>query len=403
MFTLGNKEAIVNAPSKYPITVDGTRMVIEGFGVFEQGQILSALGQRYVAEQLGSLVITCPSASDIGLAGTDKRVPVVVHIRINTSRGASEWAIDFIKRGRPLIIELNLDGSDSSTDVANKLASALNEYALKFDVAELPFTVVNDGSGALTLTTKYGHLSFQETVTFLRQNDTYGLVADTSRYVGSVQADGVTPNLLGGIEAQGETTITLDDNSTLNVNDSILIGDASNPGVEGTAVTHIITSVVNGSATDVVISPAVPAGGYVDNAIVTVKSVSDEDKNGGKYLEENVRMDTCETSGTYTISPEEKPLVSVGYTQIRWTMTADENGGIGGGWAPHKSLAIVAPDAKVGARDVTFTLYFNEVATLETGGPVDVLLTFLIGGAPSISDFKKANGEGAASVADFIA
>jgi hypothetical protein len=378
-------------------------LVVEGFGTFEQSQIVSALGQRFKAEELGSLVITAPSASDIGLAGTDKRVPVVAHVRVNTSRHSSEWATDFIKRGRPFVFELNLDGSDSSTDVADKLETAFNEWSLKFNVSELPFVVANDGAGTLTLVLKAGELSFQQTVTFLRKNDTYGLTADTSKYVQSVQNDGVTPNLLGGAEVAGQTTITLDDNRTLKVDDIILIGDATNPGVEGTAVEHTVTAISNANTTDVVISPAVPAGGYVDNAIVTVKTEGAEATNGGKYLEENVRMSTGETSDSYAISPDEKPMISGKYTQIKWTAKADESAGVGGGWQPHKHIAIVAPDAKVGQRDMEFTLYFNEDALLATSGPVDTLVTFLIGGAPVIGDFKKANGQGAADVADFIA
>ena len=123
MFTLGNKEAIVNATSKFPITTSGTQMIIEGFGTFEQGQLVSALGQRYVGEKYGALAITCPAATDIGVTGL--REPVVAHIRVNTARHSSEWATDFIKRGRPYVFELNLDVADSATDVATKLATAM--------------------------------------------------------------------------------------------------------------------------------------------------------------------------------------------------------------------------------------------------------------------------------------
>jgi hypothetical protein len=403
MFTLGNKEAIVNATSKYPITVNGTLMTIEGFGTFEQSQIISALGQRFIGESFGSLAITCPSASDIGLAGTDVRIPVVAHIRVNTIRHSSEWATDFIKRGRPFVFELNLDGSDSATDVADKLAAAMAEYELKFEVSELPWTTVNDGAGELTLTLIAGELNFQETVTFLRKTDTFGLNADTTKFVPSLQADNVTPNLLAAIEAAGQSVITFDSNVNFKVGDVILIGDAANPGVEGTAVEHQITAISTANTTDATIDPVVPAGGYVDDAIVTVRSSGDEATNDGKYLEENVRMSTWVTSDSYEISPDEKPIIANGYTQIKWTMRAIEGTGIGSGWAPHKHLSTTAADAKVGERDMDFSLYFNEDATLETGGPVDDLVTFLIGGTPVITDFKLANGEGAPDVATFIA
>jgi len=263
MFTLGNKEAIVNATNKFPITVDGTKMIIEGFGTFEQGQIVSALGQRYKGQNLGSLVIVCPAASDIGLAGTDVRVPVVAHIRVTTTRHSSEWATDFIKRGRPFVFELNVDGSDSATDVANKLAAAMAEYELKYEISELPFTVANDGAGELTLTLRAGELNFNETVTFLRKTDTFGLNATTSRFIPSLQADNSTPNLLGGAEASGQTVITFDDTTNFKVGDVILIGDAASAGVEGTAIEHTITAISTANTTDATVSPAVPAAGYV--------------------------------------------------------------------------------------------------------------------------------------------
>jgi len=400
MFTLGNKEAIVNATSKFPISTSGTKMIIEGFGTFEQGQIVSALGQRYVGEKLGSMTITCPAASDIGLAGTDVRIPVVTHIRVNTTRHSSELATDFIKRGRPFVFELNIDGSDSATDVADKLEAIMAEYSADY---YLPFHVVNDAAGALTLTLRAGEFNFQETVTFLRKTDTFGLDATTTKFIGLLQADGTTPNLLGAAEAAAQTVLTLDDNTTVSVGDVLMFGTAVAAGVEGTAVEHQVTAISNANATDVTVTPAVPAGGYVENAIITTRTSGDEPINDGKYLEENVRMSTVYTSDSYEISPDEKPIIAAGYTQITWVMTATEGTGIGTGWAPHKHLATVAADAKVGARDMEFTLYFNEDATLATNGPVDDLLDFLIGGAPTIANFKKANGEGAADVADFIA
>ncbi len=403
MFTLGNKEAIVNAPAKFPITVSGTSLNIEGYGTIEQGQLVSASGQRFITQKLGQMVLTCPSASDIGLAGTDKRVAVVTHIRVNTSRHSSEWATDFIKRGRPFVFELNLNGSDSSTDVANKLADMFTEYGLKFTNSDLPFTVVNPGNGNLSLSLRSGELSFGQQVVFLRKNDTYGLTAETTLYLGSVQNDGTTPNLLGAVEAAGQTTITLDDNRQLNVGDSILVGTAVAAGVEGVAVNHLITGISNANTTDVVISPAVPVGGYVEDAIVTVKSNGDEALNSGKWLEENVKLATALNNDPYELSPGETPILTAGYSSITFVARATEGQGIGRGWAPHNDISTVAANAKVGDRDMTFTLYFNEDSCIATSGPVDTLMTFLIGGTPTVATFIKDNGQGAASVADFIA
>lgn len=375
-------------------------MTINGFGTFDQAQIQSAIGQRYIAEKLGSLVLTCPAASDIGLSATDKRTAVVAHIRITTTRHSSEWATDFIKRGRPYIFEISLDGTDSATDVANKLESAFSEYILKYHVAELPFTVSNSGSGELTLKLRSGELNFMELVTFLRKDDTYGLPATTSKFITSVQNDGTTPNLLGAVEAAGQTTLTLDDNRKLSVGDVILIGTDTVPGVEGTAVEHKITGISNANTTDVVVDPAVPVGGYVEDAIITVKSDGEEPVNSGKYLEENVRMSLAYTSDSYCISPGESPAIEGGYTMVKWVSRASEGTGISPGWEPHKHLSTVAADAKVGDRDMEFTLYFKEDSAMTS---VTTLVDFLIGGTPTISTFLKANGGVSADTANFVA
>ncbi len=400
MFTLGNKEAIVNATNKFPISIDGTEMTIKGFGTFSQAQIVSALGQRFIAEKLGSLVITCPSASDIGLAASDLRVPVVAHIRVNTTRHSSEWATDFIKRGRPYVFELSLGGGASSTDVANALEDAFTEYESKFPISTLPFDVVNDSAGELTLTLKAGELNFLETVNFLMEHDSYGFDADTTKFTGALQEDGVTPNLTSA--SSTASVINMDTTNTFSVGDQLLVGDATNAGVEGTATVHTVTYITFSNTTELTVSPDVPTT-YVDNAIVTVLTAGEEATNSGKYLEENVRVSNPYTTDAYAIGAGEAPFVANDYTQITWVARATEGTGIGSGWAPHNNLATVAADAKVGNRDQTFTLYFNEDACLDNAGPVDTLIGFLIGGTPVIGDFLKANKEGATTADLFIA
>ncbi len=104
---------------------------------------------------------------------------------MNTSRYSSEWATDFIKRGRPFVFEISVDGGDANTVIATKLAAAFAEYEKKFFTTDnsdgsLPFnytvgTTVGTDDHIITMTLKAGELAFQETTTFVRKNDTFGL------------------------------------------------------------------------------------------------------------------------------------------------------------------------------------------------------------------------------------
>jgi hypothetical protein len=211
MFSTGNKEVIVNRDGQYNVVTApaalGDVVKIHNFGEFDFQGIVNAGGPvdgfLFKPESLGSGDLTCPSAAAIGLAATDVRVPVTFLIRINTSRYSSEWATDFIKRGRPLVVELNLDGGDTAGVVADKLLAAFEAYENAFGVSDnsngsLPFNFVQaggPGTALLTLTLKSGDLSFQESVTFLKKWDTYGLVlTPTSGWVAG-------PAGFGGAEA----------------------------------------------------------------------------------------------------------------------------------------------------------------------------------------------------------
>jgi hypothetical protein len=197
MFTLGNKEAICNSNSKFTVTVPGTDMVnVKGFGTFEQTHIREWYAQRYVPSRVGELIITAPDAGDLGIVLGQVNVPVVVHIRVNTTRHSSEWAIDFIKRGRPFIFELMVNGGEDSVIIAGKLAAAFDEYEKKFVYADkgLPFEWADDGSGNITLTLKDPYLSFQKYVDFLPKGLTYGVKADTTTFIDSGENGTVAGN-----------------------------------------------------------------------------------------------------------------------------------------------------------------------------------------------------------------
>lgn len=158
--TLGYKEAIVNGPATFPISVSGNVMTIQGYGAFHKDQILSAFGQRSVDETLSKVTYAMPTALAIGLVSGNVNKPVVVLIRVTTSRYSSEYAVDFIKRGRPLVLEVNLSATDTAANVATKVKAALAVYESKFGVG-LPFTYGGTAAN-LVLEGKEGHIAINQ-------------------------------------------------------------------------------------------------------------------------------------------------------------------------------------------------------------------------------------------------
>ena len=72
MFTLGNKEAIINSSEKFPVTVTtppGTTslLTIKGFGAFDSTHIIKATAQRFIAGRNAGLSITAPDAAALGI------------------------------------------------------------------------------------------------------------------------------------------------------------------------------------------------------------------------------------------------------------------------------------------------------------------------------------------------
>ena len=109
-------------------------------------------------------------------------------------------------------------------------------------------------------------------------------------------------------------------------------------------------------------------------------------------------MSTPFTSDTYAIHPQEVPIIGATYTMVSFSV--DPLGAIGG-WQDHK-----APGAVAKAEPTPqYTLYFNDATCLAgAGNLVTLLLTWLdVSGNVNLTDFKKANGASAESIADFIA
>jgi hypothetical protein len=384
MFTLGNKEAIVNSTTAFPFvpaTANVDILNIKGFGTFSKAKVVSAIARRASDAQLEKLSFTCPTSGALGIGATDVGVAVIVHIRVNSIRQASEFAIDFIKRGRPMILEVKINGSSADTVVATAVYAAFNEYALKFANVELPLTATLDGANIILEATK-GYFTINENVSFLKRGDIFALNAVTSRSFDT----GVVVN--DAAATTGSTAIVLDSVAGLSVNDTIQFET-------NTAVDFKITEIVTATTT-ITITPAIGSTPELTDGDIVYKTQKGvEAINDGKFLEETVRMSTGFTSDAYAINAGQVPIIGDKYTMIQWV---HDDPIAAGGWAAHKNPGAVA---KQMTRN-KFTLYFNE-SLLGATSQVKYLADWLVAGTPDIVTFKKANGASAADVADFWA
>jgi len=386
-FNLGNKEAIINMASKFRAFTDspaGTagRLTIEGFGSFEDTKIKSLIAQRFVPGRSGYMEIIAPDGASLGITGNN--TPVLVHIRINTTRDNTEWAIDFIKRGRPFIFELVVNPSDTAEQVAAKLLNAMTEYESKFHMSDsgLPFTYAIDSGNAaqLNLGLKDPYLSFQLLVDFLAKGELYGVKATTVKFIHMAVA---------GTIAGNDIPLTAINYNAYTVGDTI----KSVSGAE-TTITAIAASTDTITVADVT--------GFSDSDAISLKVEPQEPTFDGKYLEENARMSLKYTSDSYGISPDEKPLISGAYTTITWTAVDDNEGGVSRLWKKHRFLGTTRGDLG-GAREHTYTLYILEGSDMyEAGAKVDTILGFLWNSGATERAMYLSDGTYVTTVADFL-
>jgi hypothetical protein len=387
MFTLGKKELILNDASQFPVTITaptGTTSLlnIKGFGAFEESHIVSATAQRFIAGRNASLVITAPDAAALGILAGEINVPVVVHIRVNTSRYTSEWATDFIKRGRPFIFEILVNGGETASTIMGKLMTMFATYEERFRMSQrgLPFSYSATGATA-TLILKDPYLSFQNNVEFLPRGEVYGVKAVTSRNE-VISTNAALPN--------GSATITLTagDTSKLLVGDTVTIG----------AVTGVITDIT--SATVFVINTT-NSGTAISAETLYLASMPQEPIFDGKYLEENVRMSVPPTSDSYAINPDITPKIESGYTALTFVVWEDTTGGIDILHKKHTFLGTTRGELG-GRREHTFTLYFLEGSNLfDNGSTVDTILGwFITNGVTPTMTIKNKNA--VTIVADFL-
>ena len=352
MFSLGNKEAIVNSSAKYPVsftTVDSAedKITIQGFGSFLDDQIVSATCQRYQASRLEAMAFTAPTAAELGI--TTLNVPVTFSIRIKTFRDQSEWATDYILNGRPIVFEVLISSTDNTaTLVANKIAAAFAEWEAKFVFADqgLPFTYTNV-TGVITMTSKDASLYFQNTLEFKVDKEVSPVSVDTWKAF-----DSGNTGTVGGTAA----LITVDTTTGLRVGDTVTIGTSLAAGE-----TVVIEALV--IDTNITVSESIT---WVAADTIFLHTTALDATFNGKYLEENVRMSLSTTSDSYGISPDEKPYIAGSYASIEFVMEDTGLGGIDGQYAKHAFLGTTRGEVG-GTRKFKFTLYMLEGSDMWTG------------------------------------
>ncbi len=371
MFTLGYKEAIVNGTSNYAATAydaagavlvadgDIDLLVIDNFGTFKKSQLVSGAITAAAAGTFGSVRLEVPSATEIGLATTDTNVSVTMLLRVKTSRDESGWANDFIERGRPFVISLVLDGSDSSKAVADKVDAALTAYEQAFIITDfksgsLPFDWVNNKEGGILLSLKKGYLSFTPAVTFVKKWDTYGLTLSSASINDASYTDltGTVATTIGDATVTGTLTVFT---TELTVSDLVKIDGNVYQVVTITSDTALeLDEVAKSTVSGVTASKTAFVAGWVANP-----SFGGTEPIDGKYLEENVSMATDSNTDIYGPNSGDVPMLGSLYSTAKWSMTATDSTGIGGSFAPNSNLGVGAVNAGLGARTFDFIMYFN--------------------------------------------
>lgn len=172
MLSLGIKEAVVNNFSDYNVTFDAAAagdpsaalwMNIEGFGKFTKANITQVSVSRKVdwVKEVSKAYFT-----DTGLVGGTAITPAlndiyVVQYFVRTTRYQSEFANDFIKQGRPIVLEILGDGTSTLAQLVDAAITARNA---RFAIGEAtPFSVtVTDTNKSITATVSHQSLHIEK-------------------------------------------------------------------------------------------------------------------------------------------------------------------------------------------------------------------------------------------------
>jgi hypothetical protein len=145
MLSLGIKECVINDFADWKVTTldaagaveadpsVATQMVIEGFGTFQKANIIQTSVARKVdwVKEISTVDLTTtpvPAANQV----------FVVQFFVRTTRYQSEFANDFIKQGRPIVVEVVGDGTKV---LAQLVEEALIDRNARFAIGDAtPFT-----------------------------------------------------------------------------------------------------------------------------------------------------------------------------------------------------------------------------------------------------------------------
>jgi len=348
MFTLGNKEIIVNHESMYPVSVSGTELVVDKYVTVDTTKITDAVGSRYVWGSLDRVTFAVPSAAELGIDTSAVNTPISFTIRIYSIRDDGASGVNYIKKHRNFVIEFLVNGADTADDVAQKLGSAFEEYIMKFhmsdDIRPVLWTY-DPATGLAKISAMHIRQFFGDYVQFSvsKQRQPILLALNHVTEIGNaIQDDTSAPTYVVNNAAEyfvGDKVTTLADAGTM----------------------YTVTD-VDLTANTVTLSGSV--AGAVGDQLMR-ENYSRDEAFIGQYLEENVRMSLPNTSDSYAIAPEQLPFRKGKYATITFE-ASDEGVSINNAWARHKFLGSTRGEVG-GDRLFKFTMYLLESADLFGG------------------------------------
>jgi hypothetical protein len=397
MFTLGDKILVIDDNISTTITSDSNVLTIQGFGSFHKSDIVSAFGNNYSTGYGESAFVELPSATDIGIetvGAVGEQCTFILEIaRLNSGP----------TRTKPYLFYVELNGNDSSIEVAAKLNNALVEYnsGVAHDVTEsiagktvhiaqaLPFSWYVEGNSIAII----GNEDVIDLGNFLEirlyGESQYISKVTLSKFLESpIQANG-TPD--AGSNTTGDTSIhfassiegTIFSNSRVTIKNNLGVEKQTVyvNAVDGDKITISSTLTSDIAATDVIFVSkcSVPAIGE------------------GKELNDEFKMNYA---APYSYNPINDIKIDGKYTIIQFKVKRQTD--YNKLPSNHKHLALHAPDVVTPATVSEYVVLCNEDAdAYHTEGRAIVL--FLVNTAGiSISNFKTSSRESSGSVDDFI-
>lgn len=166
MLSLGIKECVINDFADWKVTTldaagaveadpsVATQMVIEGFGTFQKANIIATSVARKVdwVKEISTVDLTTapvPPANTV----------YVVQFFVRTTRYQSEFANDFIKQGRPIVVEVVGDGTKV---LAQLVEEALIARSSRFAIGDANSFTTTRSTNVLTNTVIHQSLHIEK-------------------------------------------------------------------------------------------------------------------------------------------------------------------------------------------------------------------------------------------------